>query len=99
MERTTMQQTIRTHNTRLDAAASFFMRAVASGSTACRTGWHRLVDAFSRCRLALRRQRACEPLDEHTLRDLGLDRSECWSYLAESRGTAERTRLRVAASG
>ena len=36
-------------------------------------------------------------LDERSLRDLGLSPSEFASYWAESRGEAERTRLRTAA--
>ena len=34
-------------------------------------------------------------LDDHTLRDLGLDRSEIRSVAAELTGEAERTRVRV----
>ena len=34
-------------------------------------------------------------LDRHALRDLGLDRSEIGSYMAEAAGLASRTRRRV----
>lgn len=36
-----------------------------------------------------------ETIDEATLRDLGMSRSELGSYAAEASGRAEMTRLRV----
>ena len=76
-----MQHTIRTHTHRFDTAAA----------------WRSVTEAFARWRLAQWQSRGCEPLDAHALRDLGLDRSECGSYLAESAGRVEATRRRVAA--
>ena len=49
-----------------------------------------------RRRAAARRQ--LEALDERSLRDLGLCRSELDSCWAEARGDVERTRLRVVSS-
>jgi uncharacterized protein YjiS (DUF1127 family) len=40
-------------------------------------------------------RQALRRLDDHTLRDLGFDRSEIGSVVAEVTGEAERTRLRV----
>jgi len=80
-----MQFTIRTHTTLLGAAAEWL-----------RAGWQGIANAAARWRLARQQYRACEQLDVHALRDLGLDRSEHGSYLAESSGGAMATRRRVA---
>jgi Domain of unknown function (DUF1127). len=61
------------------------------------------VGAFARKVYARYRQRreasafydALRQLDDHTLRDLGFDRSEIGSVVAEATGEAEHTRLRV----
>lgn len=61
------------------------------------------VGAFARQAYVRYRQRreasalreALRRLDDHTLRDLGFDRSEIGSVVAEVTGEAERTRLRV----
>jgi uncharacterized protein YjiS (DUF1127 family) len=72
-------------------------RVAAGGIAALGAAWHGITDAFTRWRRAQRQQCEGEWLDERTLRDLGLDRSECTSYLAESSGIAAPTRRRVAA--
>lgn len=51
-------------------------------------------EAAARREYALARD-AFARLDASTIRDLGMSRSEFSSYWAESRGLAERTRLRV----
>ena len=61
------------------------------------------VGAFARRAYARYRQRreasafydALRRLDDHTLRDLGFDRSDIGSVVAEATGAAEHTRLRV----
>jgi uncharacterized protein YjiS (DUF1127 family) len=61
------------------------------------------VGAFARKAYARYRRRreasafydALRQLDDHTLRDLGFDRSEIGSVVAEATGEAEHTRLRV----
>lgn len=61
------------------------------------------IGAFARKAYARHRQRreagafynALRQLDDHTLRDLGFDRSEIGSVVAEATGQAEHTRLRV----
>jgi uncharacterized protein YjiS (DUF1127 family) len=61
------------------------------------------IGAFARRAYARYRQRreasafydALRQLDDHTLRDLGFDRSEIGSVVAEATGEAEHTRLRV----
>ena len=61
------------------------------------------VGAFARRAYARYRQRreasasyeALRQLDDHVLRDLGIDRSELSSVVAEATGEAEHTRLRV----
>jgi len=62
------------------------------------------VGAFARRAYARYRQHreasafydALRQLDDHVLRDLGIDRSEIRSVVAEATGEAEHTRLRVA---
>lgn len=61
-----------------------------------KAGWKRLLLAFLQVRRDLRAQRGLALLDGAALRDLGLDRSEYGSYLAEAAGEAEITRLRTA---
>lgn len=53
-----------------------------------------LVGAFRSAR-ARRRCMDLDELDELTLRDLGISRSELSSFRAEVNGLAEKTRLRV----
>ena len=76
-----MQHTRRTRTNLFDPAAT----------------WRCVTDAFARWRFAQWQNHGCEPLDAHALRDLGLGRSECGSYLAESAGRADTTRRRIAA--
>lgn len=57
----------------------------------CRTG----AEAWRARRRARDAMRRLPPLDEHTLRDLGLARGELLSYWAEADGLVEATRLRV----
>ena len=56
--------------------------------------WLKIAHAESRRRARARAELAA--LDEHALRDLGLERSELDSYLAESLHHAESTRRRTA---
>jgi hypothetical protein len=56
----------------------------------------RLDDFFLRRRAAQWQHCGAQPLDGHALRDLGVDRSECGSYLAEATGRADATRRRLA---
>lgn len=68
-----------------------------------RRGWSaRLLDACSDAWRAWR-ERPCgirlDELDARTLADLGLGPSERGSVRAEARGEAERTRLRIVATG
>jgi uncharacterized protein YjiS (DUF1127 family) len=51
--------------------------------------------ASSERRRVQRAQRELPVLDEHTLRDIGVARSEFGSYWAESYGVVEATRRRV----
>jgi uncharacterized protein YjiS (DUF1127 family) len=54
--------------------------------------WWRAAGERRRVRRA---QRELPALDEHTLRDIGVARSEFGSFWAESHGVAEATRRRV----
>jgi len=92
-----MQYRIRTRTRRFDAAATLLARGVTAGVTALRAARHAISDALVHWRHVQRYQCERDWLDDHTLRDLGLDRSECASYLAESFGSAAPTRRRVAA--
>jgi len=60
-------------------------------SAAARSVLHELADAWRHA--AARRE--FEALDDATLRDLGMRRSEYDSYWAETHGLAEHTRKRV----
>jgi uncharacterized protein YjiS (DUF1127 family) len=71
---------------------------IRTHTTRLTAAWQGITDALARWRLAQSQTRRCEVLDEHALRDLALDRSECGSYLAESSGKAESTRRRLAAA-
>ena len=53
-----------------------------------------LAEAWRRTR-APRRGTDLDELDDLTLRDLGINRSELSSFHAEANGLAEKTRLRV----
>jgi uncharacterized protein YjiS (DUF1127 family) len=55
--------------------------------------WLRIAHAEQR-RLA-RARREFASLDAHALRDLGIERGEYESYLAESRAVVEATRVRI----
>jgi hypothetical protein len=92
-----MQHTIRTRTRRFDAATAWLARGATAGINALRAARHAVTDAFSYWRRAQWHQCEGEWLDDRTLRDLGLDRSERTSYLAESSGIAAPTRRRVAA--
>ena len=85
-----MQTTIRTRTTPMDAAAAFLVRVATATFSALRAARGALRAAFAR-------RRTEEWLDDATLRDLGVDRSERSSYQAESRAIVETTRRRVAA--
>jgi uncharacterized protein YjiS (DUF1127 family) len=58
-------------------------------------GIHWLKIAHAEARRRARARAELETLDEHALRDLGLERSELDSYLAESLHHAESTRRRT----
>jgi len=76
-------------------------RAFTLAEIIAETVW--AVGAFARRAYARYRQRreanafyeALRELDDHVLRDLGIDRSELRSVVAEATGEAEHTRLRV----
>jgi uncharacterized protein YjiS (DUF1127 family) len=76
-------------------------RAFTLAEIIAETVW--AVGAFARRAYARYRQRreasafyeALRQLDDHVLRDLGIDRSELRSVVAEATGAAEHTRLRV----
>ena len=54
--------------------------------------WRPLVDAMRKRRRDRCDRLAFERVDDRTLRDLGIDRSEYCSYYAEAHGLAERSR-------
>lgn len=83
------------------ALAARVARAEASWSMAFR-GVHLVAAAVRRAVAAWRRQRdehatyqALSGLDQRTLRDIGIDRSEARSVAAELGGRADRTRARA----
>ena len=51
--------------------------------------------AFRQNRIARDTHLSLDELDDRTLRDLGLDRSETWSIGMEAAGRAERTRMQM----
>ena len=51
--------------------------------------------AFRQNRIARDTHLSLDELDDRTLRDLGLDRSETWSISMEAAGRAERTRMQM----
>ena len=57
-------------------------------------GLHWIAIAHAEMRRRARARAELAALDEHALRDLGLQRSEFDSYLAESLQQVERTRVR-----
>lgn len=59
--------------------------------------WRTLAAAVAAWRQRARQRAEFASLDDRTLRDLGLDRSEQSSILAESAGVTEATRRRVTA--
>lgn len=61
-----------------------------------RLAWLRPVIDYRRQR---RDDAQLQRIDASTLRDLAIDRSELASFLAEARGEAQATRLRVALLG
>lgn len=69
--------------TTLRAAANLLRKTVRNGFAAARRS---------------RDHRALRALDDATLRDLGVHVSEIGSYLAETAGEAELTRLRIASA-
>lgn len=69
--------------TTLRAAANLLRKTVRDGFAAARRS---------------RDHRALRALDDATLRDLGVHVSEIGSYLAETAGEAELTRLRIASA-
>lgn len=62
------------------------------------TPLRRLAAAIARCRVAAARRRTLQALDASALRDLGLDRSEIDSVVAEGLGAAPLTRRRLGAA-
>jgi uncharacterized protein YjiS (DUF1127 family) len=76
---------------RLPASAGALFGAAARWMHATRVAW---IAAVRRSR----EQRALSLLDDATLRDIGMRRSEIGSILAEAAGDAEMTRLRVASA-
>jgi uncharacterized protein YjiS (DUF1127 family) len=65
-------------------------------SSAMSKPWRALAGAVTHWRQQASRRAELASVDDRTLRDLGLDRSEWSSALAESSGMAEATRLRLA---
>lgn len=63
---------------------------------AAQTARHALAGTVAAWRQRARLRRDLASLDDRTLRDLGFDRSEWQSALAESSGDAEATRRRIA---
>jgi uncharacterized protein YjiS (DUF1127 family) len=63
-----------------------------------RAGVHTIAERFARRRREARERRGFQALDRQALRDLGLDRSEFDSYIAESRGRVASTRRRLASA-
>ena len=77
-------------------------------SAACTAAppWAALGKALRRVQSAVQRRRAeaqarreLEALDHHALRDIGLDRTEFGSAMAEYNGMAEPSRRRIASWG
>ena len=58
-------------------------------------GLHWLRTSYAESRRAARARDELARLDPATMRDLGMTYGEIDSYVAEARGAAERTRLRV----
>lgn len=84
-----LQQTARTRRSFMLGEA--LVAAVRAGSAIARRAYAR----YRQRRQASAFYDALRQLDDHTLRDLGFDRSELRSVVAEVTGQAEHTRLRV----
>ena len=67
----------------------------APGRSAPRKPWRTLARTFGEWRRRARQRAELTSLDDRTLRDLGLDRSELSSILAEGCGASEVTRRRI----
>jgi len=82
-------------------SASLFLSDIAAPWPAARvvnrivSGLHWLRIAHAEQRRRARGRRELAQLDSHALRDIGLDRGEIDSYLAEAMGDAESTRRRI----
>ena len=76
-------------------AAAWRLTGAATGLTALIAGWHWLRIAYAERRRAARAGDELARLDPEAMRDLGLTYGEIDSYIAEARGAAARTRLRV----
>lgn len=64
--------------------------------SAAQRAWRALAATLDAWRQRSRLREELAALDDRTLRDLGIDRSEWQSVLAESSGDAEATRRRIA---
>jgi len=69
--------------------------AASSGLAALRVALRGLFDGIARRRRLARAQAEIDGLDDATLRDIGMRRSEAASYWAESERLAEQTRRRL----
>ena len=90
-----MDGLIMNHTTHLDTTHPRLARAVEQGARAAIAALRQLAAEWSRRRLARQTLHALQTLDSRTLRDLGLDRSETVSVVAELSGDAEVTRARL----
>lgn len=57
--------------------------------------WRERIERWRRARERAAHERLIDGLDDATLRDIGMARSEAASYWVESEGLASATRLRV----
>jgi len=69
--------------------------AASTGLAGLREALRSLFEGIARRRRMARHQAAIDALDDDTLRDIGMHRSEAASYWAESERLAEQTRTRL----